>query len=246
MRKILVVGATSAIAQACIRELCNEAEHIFLCARQPARLAAVADDLRVRSAAKVHIRQMDVLDYAQHATVLDEADVAMHGLDLALIAHGELPDQREAERSPQTACQAVEVNLTGAISLLTQIANRFEASGGGTIVVISLVAGDRGRRSNYVYGAAKGALSIFCDGLRHRFAQTQVNVLTVKPGLVDTPMTAAFDKGPLWASAEEVGRTIGRAIRERPRGVLYVPWFWGPIMCVIRVLPDFILHRMRL
>lgn len=217
MRKILIVGATSAIAQTCVRDPCEEAEHIYLCARQPERLAAVAEDLRVRSAVNVHMRQMDVLDYAQHGELLAGAEVAMHGMDLVLIAHGELPDQREAELSPQSARQAMEVNLPSVISLLTEIANRFEAMGGGTIVVISLAAGDRGRQSNYVYGAAKGALSIFWDGLRHRFAQTKVNVLTVKPGLVDTLMTAAFDKGPLWENAEDVGRTICRAIRHRLR-----------------------------
>jgi decaprenylphospho-beta-D-erythro-pentofuranosid-2-ulose 2-reductase len=131
------------------------------------------------------------------------------------------------------------------MSVLTHLANRFERQGFGTIAVISSVAGDRGRQSNYVYGAAKGAVSIFMQGLRNRLHPRGVQVLTIKPGFVDTPMTAAFPKGILWARPQQVARGICEAI-EKKRDVVYLPWFWSPIMGVIRGLPEALFKRLRL
>jgi len=156
-----------------------------------------------------------------------------------------LPDQRECERSVAKTLEAFQTNAISTIALLTEIANRFEARGRGVIAVISSVAGDRGRQSNYVYGAAKGAVNIFTQGLRNRLAKKGVAVVTIKPGFVDTPMTAHLPKNALFASPEYVGARIFKAI-ERREDVVYVPWFWFFIMTLIRHVPERIFKRLNL
>jgi decaprenylphospho-beta-D-erythro-pentofuranosid-2-ulose 2-reductase len=154
-----------------------------------------------------------------------------------LIAHGTLPDQGACQASFDTARREFEVNALSVLSLLTLAANRFEQQRSGTIAVISSVAGERGRQSNYLYGAAKGAVSLFLQGLRNRLSKSGVQVVTILPGFVDTPMTADFPKGPLWAQPDAVARDIVRAI-EGGRDVLYTPWFWRWIMLIIRTIPE--------
>jgi len=243
--RVLIVGATSAIAEAVARRYAAQGAALFLAARRTDRAAVIADDLRVRGAAAVTVGAYD-------ATVRDTADAlvaaaweALGGIDVALIAHGSLPDQPACAASAALTRQELEVNALSVIDLLTPLANRMESARHGTLAVIGSVAGDRGRQSNYVYGAAKGCLAIFMQGLAHRLAPAGVRVLTIKPGFVDTPMTAAFPKGPLWASPQTVARDIQRAI-ERGAQVLYTPWFWRWIMLVIRLVPTSIFQRTRL
>jgi hypothetical protein len=245
MRKVLIVGATSAIAEATARRFAAAGDHLFLAGRNAARLQAIADDLCTRGADRVTTGTFDALDYASHARLIETAAEGLDGLDTVLIAHGTLPDQPASEASFATARAAIEVNALSVISVLTPIANRFEAQGHGSIAVISSVAGDRGRQSNYVYGAAKGCLDVFLQGLAHRLARSGVTVLTVKPGLVDTPMTAAFTKGALWASPAQVARDTHRGIA-RGKRVLYTPWFWRGLMTVIRAVPTAVFHKTRL
>lgn len=245
MRKILIVGATSAIAEATARLFAADRDSLFLAARNSEKLQASADDLKVRGATQVATAALDALDYDQHADLVVAAAKALDGLDTVLIAHGTLPDQKACEASFATAREALEVNALSVISLLTLIANRFEAQGHGLIAVIASVAGDRGRQSNYVYGAAKGCLDVFLQGLGHRLSRSGVHVLTVKPGFVDTPMTAGFKKGALWASPQRVARDVHGAMVGRRR-VLYTPWFWRWIMLVIRSLPAAVVNRTRL
>jgi decaprenylphospho-beta-D-erythro-pentofuranosid-2-ulose 2-reductase len=140
---------------------------------------------------------------------------------------------------------ALEVNFTATVALLTLLANRLEAARHGCIAVITSVAGDRGRQSNYVYGAAKGGVDRFLEGLRNRLFRSGVAVITIKPGFVDTPMTAGLRKNALFASPRRVGRAIHRAIEAR-RSVVYVPWFWRPIMFLVTALPESIFRRLRL
>ena len=166
-------------------------------------------------------------------------------VDVALLAHGTLPDQKLCETDAGQTLSTLEINALSHISLLTMLAERFERQGTGTIAVITSVAGDRGRKSNYVYGTAKRAVSTFLDGLRHRLAATQVKVIDIRPGFVDTPMTAEFDKGVLWAQPEKVGGDIARAI-EKGRSVVYSPWFWRYIMLIIRSVPAFVFHKTNL
>jgi NAD(P)-dependent dehydrogenase (short-subunit alcohol dehydrogenase family) len=188
---------------------------------------------------------LDVTDRRRGAEVMDSAWAAFGGLDVALLAHGVLPDQARCQASAADAVAALDINFTSTVALLTPLANRFEAARTGCIAVITSVAGDRGRQSNYLYGAAKGGLDRFLEGLRNRLFRSGVAVVTLKPGFVDTPMTAGIRQGPLFVSARRAGRAVHRAI-ERRRDVAYIPWFWRPIMAVIRALPEPVFKRLRL
>lgn len=243
--RILIVGATSAIAAATARLYAADGARLVLTGRDPERLAAVARDLEVRGASRVHTEALDVLDFERHALVVRSAWDAYGGLDTALVAHGVLPDQEHCEADSGAAVAALRVNLTATVSLLTLLANRFEAQGHGRLAAISSVAGDRGRAGNYVYGASKAGLSVFLEGLRARLHRSGVAVVTLKPGFVDTPMTAGIPKNPLFASSERAGRAIHRAIEHR-RGVVYIPWFWRPVMAAVRLLPESLFKRLSL
>jgi decaprenylphospho-beta-D-erythro-pentofuranosid-2-ulose 2-reductase len=246
MRRVLLIGATSTIAEATARRLATAGDALFLVARDAAKLDAVAADLRVRGAARIETLVMDALDYDRHAAAIEAAFAALGGLNVALIAHGTLPEQGDCEASFETTRREIELNALSAISLLTHLANRMEKEGSGTIAVISSVAGDRGRASNYVYGASKGAVNLFLGGLRNRLYRRGVRVLTIKPGFVDTPMTAKFKKGGLlWATPDRVARDIVRAI-DRGKDVAYVPAFWAVIMWVIRAIPERLFKRLKL
>lgn len=245
MRHILIIGATSAIAEATARRFAQDGDRLYLVARNPDRLVAVASDLKTRGATQVEIMVMDANDMDRHAELVAQAEAALGGLDTVLIAHGTLPNQKACEASFETTLQEIQSNCLSVISLLTHAANRFEAQKHGTIAVISSVAGDRGRQSNYVYGTAKAAVSTFLQGLRGRLFRSGVHVITIKPGFVDTPMTAGFRKGLLWASSEKVGDGIYRSI-QRKRDVVYLPWFWRWIMVIIRMIPGSIFKRTKL
>lgn len=245
MRKVLIIGASSAIAEACARRFAAQGDRLFITARQPDRLKALEADLTTRGANRVAGTTLEVGDDDRYPALIDAAIAAMDGLDTVLIAHGSLPDQEACQRSLALTRQELEVNALSIIALLTLLANHFEAQGHGTLAVIASVAGDRGRQSNYVYGTAKAAVATFLEGLRNRLHPAGVRVLTIKPGFVDTPMTAAFPKGPLWASPEQVADGILRAL-ERGRDVVYLPGFWWPIMLLIRHIPEAIFKRLRL
>ncbi|HVO84809.1 MAG TPA: SDR family NAD(P)-dependent oxidoreductase, partial [Syntrophobacteria bacterium] len=168
MERILIIGATSAIAQATARLFAAEGASLFLVGRDPEKLRAVADDLRVRGAPQVETMTMDAAEYDRHQGIIEEARRFLGGLDTALIAHGTLPDQKACETSFDLTRREFATNALSVISLLTHLANSFERQGSGTLAVISSVAGDRGRQSNYVYGAAKAAVTTFLSGLRGR------------------------------------------------------------------------------
>jgi decaprenylphospho-beta-D-erythro-pentofuranosid-2-ulose 2-reductase len=241
----LVVGATSAIAQAISRELANRGARLFLAGRSRERLAVIAADLAVRSGREVGSFCLDLNEFDRHREMLDAARDAMGEVNAVVIAHGTLPDQKQCEASAEKTVAEFTTNALSTIALLTVVANEFEAAGKGLIVVLSSVAGDRGRQSNYLYGAAKGAVTIFLQGLRNRLARTGVRVVTVKPGFVDTPMTAQFKKNFLWASPESVARDIVRHI-ERGKEVIYVPRFWRYVMLLIRAIPERWFKRLKL
>jgi hypothetical protein len=244
-RRVLICGATSAIASEAAR--CFAASHdvLFLAARNPDKLSAIADDLRVRGATRVETALVDFDDTSRHQALIDECVQRLGGIDAVLIAHGTLPDQHACQASFAAARAELETNFLSVASLLTVAGNYCERQRAGVIAVISSVAGDRGRQSNYVYGAAKGAVSIFLQGLRNRLHASGVHVITIKPGFVDTPMTAGFAKNFLWADAATVGRGVYRAI-SRGSDVAYLPWFWRPIMLLIRLVPERVFKRLRL
>jgi decaprenylphospho-beta-D-erythro-pentofuranosid-2-ulose 2-reductase len=243
--RVLVVGATSAIASETARRYAAHGARLFVTGRGADRLEAVAADLRVRGAAAVETAVLDVTDHDRCREVVETAWSAFDGLDVALLAHGMLPDQPECQASVEKTLVALDVNFVSTVALLTPLANRFEAARRGCIAVITSVAGDRGRQSNYVYGAAKGGLDRYLEGLRNRLFRSGVAVVTLKPGFVDTPMTAALRQGLLFVSARRAGLAVHRAI-ERRRNVAYIPWYWRPIMAIIRAIPEAAFKRWRL
>jgi short-subunit dehydrogenase len=245
MKKILVIGASSAIAEACSRQWAAQGCSLFLVARDAVRLDAMAADLKVRGAAQVSVAVLDLTELARHAVLVESAVSAMGDIDIALIAHGTLGDQQAGERDFTAALHELNTNAISVMSLLTLLANRMQTQRRGSLVSISSVAGDRGRASNYIYGTAKGAVTLFTQGLRQRLHGDGVQVLTIKPGFVDTPMTRAFKKGPLWATPDQVARGILKAIQAR-RSEVYLPGFWAPIMWVIRHLPNVVFDRIKL
>ncbi|HEX6834329.1 MAG TPA: SDR family oxidoreductase [Rudaea sp.] len=246
MRRILIIGATSAIAEATARRFAARGDALFLIGRNEERLRAIAADLGVRGAPRAAAATLDVTDFSAHTAIIDRAEQELGGLDIALIGHGTLSDQNACEQSVDSMRREFDINAISTIALLTVLANRFEARRQGTLAVISSVAGDRGRQSNYVYGSAKAAVSAFLSGLRQRLAKANVDVLTIKPGFVDTPMTAAIQgKGALWAKPDAVAADIVRAI-DRRRSAIYTPWFWWGIMLIIRHIPEFIFKKVKL
>ncbi len=245
MQRVLIIGATSAIAEATARLYAERGARLHLVARNRPKLDAIADDLLVRGAPEVTRAALDVSDFTAHVSVLDEAWRTLGDVDVVLIAHGTLPDQKACESSVETALAEFATNGTSTIALLTLIANRMQTAGRGSIAVISSVAGDRGRASNYLYGSAKAAVSTFLSGLRQRMAKHGVDVVTIKPGFVDTPMTRDLKKGALWAKPEAIAEGIVRAV-DKGRPVAYLPWFWFGIMTIIRCIPEFLFKRLSL
>jgi short-subunit dehydrogenase len=225
--------------------LAERGDALYLVARNEARLAAIAADLSVRGSSRVASEVLDANDLAAHEAMLARAESFLGGYDTVLIAHGTLGDQRACESSVELTLREINTNAMSVVALLTRIANQLAQRRAGTIAVISSVAGDRGRGSNYVYGSAKALVTAFLSGLRQRLSKCGINVVTIKPGFVDTPMTAAFDKGPLWARPESIARGIVRAI-DRRSGTVYLPGFWRPIMLVVRAIPERVFLRLSL
>lgn len=243
---VLIIGATSAIAQAVARLYAARGARFFLVARHEERLATVAADLRARGATHVDTACADLADLSTHASLVARAQDALGTFDRVLIAHGTLSPQKACEGDVDAMVREIGINFVSAAALLTHIATVMEPQQSGAIAVIGSVAGDRGRQSNYVYGSAKAGLGAFVQGLRHRLGRSGVNVTLVKPGFVDTPMTARLAKGgPLWAQPEKVAADIARAM-DRGTAMIYTPWFWRWIMLIIRSVPDAIFRRTRL
>src|SRR6185312_14026870 len=215
LSRIVVLGATSAIAQAWMRLLAPDGASFFLVARNPVHLESVANDLVTRGAAAVYTEMGDLDETTLHPDLLNRAVSALGGLDCALIAHGALGDQYAGEVDFSVAAASLQTNFLSAASLVTWLANYFASQYRGTIAVISSVAGDRGRKSNYIYGSAKAGLNAFLDGVRNRVDRDGVQILTIRPGFVATPMTAHLPPGPLFATPDAVARDILKAIESR-------------------------------
>jgi len=246
MKRILIIGATSAIATACARLWAAEGASFVLVARDQQKLDQVIADLRARGATTITPHKMDAMDFAAHPAMLQAAVAALSEIDIAVIAHGTLPDQKACEQDAALAANAHALNATSVIALATAVAIQMDKQQSGTLAVISSVAGDRARASNYVYGSAKAAVSAFCEGLRTRIAKSGVQVLTIKPGFVDTPMTKGMTlPAALLATPDQVARDIVKAVA-RNRSVLYTPMIWALIMLIIRNIPGPIFRRLNL
>jgi short-subunit dehydrogenase len=244
-RRILILGALSAIAEETARLYAAEGASLVLVGRNAARLAELAADLSVRGARSVEVEAGDLTDTGD---AMGRVAAWSDGrLDAAFLFYGELGDQAQVEGDPDEARRILEVNFTSQALWALALAARFEAQRRGRLVIISSVAGDRGRMSNYVYGASKGAMSLLGQGIAHRLAHSAgASAVVVKLGFVRTPMTAGTNRsGPLWSDPAAVARVIRKA--EAGRGVIvYAPWFWRFILLVIRLVPAAVFHRTRL
>lgn len=246
--QVLVVGAGSGIARALVEELAPRSSRLVLAGRDVVELERTASDLSIRHGLPVEVLFFDARDFDAHESFMAEA-IERCGGDLGgvVVCYGHMQSQEDAARSEDVVRDMLDVNFTSVATLLNVAARHFEARRNGFIVALSSVAGDRGRQSNYCYGAAKAGLTAYLSGLRNRLAASNVQVLTVKPGFVDTPMTRGLlnPKSPLVAQPERVARDIVRAI-ERRRDVIYTPWFWFGIMSVICAIPERIFKRLKL
>lgn len=245
MKRILILGASSAIAEHTARLFACRGDRLLLVARNAQRLKAISDDLKVRGAQDCDYRVADLSDTNEHTALVQDAIAQLGGIDVVLIAYGTLGNQKLCEQDFSAALRELQTNCLSVLSLLTLLANQMEQQGQGTLAVISSVAGDRGRQSNYVYGTAKGALSVFLQGLRNRLSRSNVQVLTVKPGFVDSPMTRDFDKGLLWVKPDVIAEGIFKAI-EKQKDVVYLPFFWRHIIFIIKLIPEKLFKRMSL
>lgn len=248
-RGVLILGAASAIAEATARELASQGASLALVARDPARLEAIAADLRVRGAPVVAVRALDLVETQPTEALLDELADEIGGLHGVLIAHGVLGDQAKAEADAVEAAQLIDVNFTSAALWALVSARHLERTCGrdGVVGAIGSVAGDRGRASNFVYGAAKAGIGVLMQGLAHRHAQKGgPRAVVFKLGFVDTPMTAGIAKGgPLWATPEQVGQVIAKGL-SGSNAIVYGPWFWRFVMLIIRLLPQPLMNKVNL
>ncbi|AYJ86698.1 SDR family NAD(P)-dependent oxidoreductase [Sphingomonas paeninsulae] len=242
-RTVAIFGAASDIAMAVARLCAQAGDLLVLVGRDDAALSALAADLAERGAARIAVQKADFGQVAALPGVVQAAWERFDGIDVALIAYAIQPDQPAAEQNPAAAEAALIVNFVSPALLLGEIARRCKAQGSGTIAAITSVAGDRGRKSNYIYGAAKGGLHRFLEGLRHSLHAAGVSVVDIRPGFVVTKLTAHLDRrGVLWATPDRVAKDIFEAIASG-RPVLYTPWFWQPIMVAVRGLPRWVFHR---
>lgn len=243
MRRVIVFGATSAIAARVITRWAARGDQLHLVGRDPDKLAALA--AACTGAAALTTAAADLGDLARADAIVADALAALGGhVDLVLVAHGDLGDQLRSERDFAEAERILRVNFLSVVALLVPVADILERQRSGQIAVMGSVAGERGRPRNYTYGAAKGALRLYLQGLRSRLYRAGVAVTTLKLGPVDTPMTATHPKNALFADPDRVARDIVRAI-DRRAGEVYVPWFWRPIMFVVRNAPEPLFQRLR-
>ena len=242
-RNIIAFGATSAICTALLRRYATVGARLYLIGRSADKLEACADDLAARGADVVGSSDYDFNDNARHTSALENAIAALGEVDLVIVAHGSLPEQADCEQDDALVAACMDDNFTSAAVIMHAAARQLAQQGRGTLAVISSVAGDRGRKSNYTYGAAKAGLDAVAQGMQGRFNGTDIRVVNIKPGMVASPMTAHMDQGPLFASPEAIAPRMQRAI-ERGSRVVYVPGVWRYIMWVIRLLPTAVLARL--
>ncbi len=243
--KVLIIGATSGIAEAVARHYAVQGAHLFLVGRSENKLLAVASHVAARGAGSVQTFVMDANHSESISPMLDAAWQSLGRFDVALVAHGTLPDQQRTQTDIVYAVEQFRTNSESAIACLIGLAPRFQQQGQGVIAVIGSVAGDRGRASNYLYGAAKAAVEAFASGLRARLFASGVHVLLVKPGFVSTPMTAHLQLPTLLTStADQAAADIVSGIHKR-KDVIYTAWFWAWIMRTIRWLPAVIFKRLK-
>ncbi len=242
---VLILGATSRIAQQVGHRYAEEGHAVYVTARDAAEAELVAADIAIRHEVPTGFGAFDALDMPSHRRFIAEVEECLGPIEVALVAFGEMGDQEESQRDFGMARQVIDINFTGAASICEAIAERMEERGRGAIIGLSSVAGDRGRQSNYIYGSAKGAFTLYLGGLRNRLTKSAVQVLTVRLGFVDTRMTYGMKTGIPIADPTDISRRI---LRHQQRGSdsVYLPGFWWLIMTIICLIPERIFKRLSL
>lgn len=238
MQNVLIVGATSAVAAEVAVRYAGRGSRLHLLGRSTSKLAALVQRL---ANAKVTVATGDFTDYANNARLVESAIAQLGHIDVVLIAHGLLGDQLRSEHDFDEARAQVEANYLSVLSFVIPLANHLEQRDAGHLAVISSVAGERGRPRNYTYGSAKGALTLYMQGVRSRL-WPKVSVHTIKLGPVDSPMTVDHPKNASFTTCSRAAELIVRAI-DRNRSEVYVPWFWAPVMLAVRNMPERIFQR---
>lgn len=243
MSYILIIGATSDIATATARQYASKGYDLYLAARNTAAISDLSNDIALRNNVTAKCIQLDVLDYDSHSKIYDSLDEKPVGV---IVAAGYLGEQQDAQTSFSETKKIIDTNFTGIVSLLNHIANDFEQRKSGFIIGISSVAGDRGRKKNYIYGAAKAGLTTYLSGLRNRLHTSGVQVLTVKPGFVNTRMTKGMNlPKKLVAEPGAVAKDIYTA-QVKGKNVIYTKGIWRLIMLIIKHIPEFQFKKMDL
>ncbi len=245
MKKILILGATSAIAEHCAKIWSKKGASLFLVGRNEEKLNKINSNLRLNGNNEIFSYLMDLNSIEDQKKMLEEAQKKLGDFNIVLIAYGNLPNQENCEKNVSDTMDEIKTNAISTIALLTEISKIFEKKKNGTIAVITSVAGDRGRASNYVYGSAKAMVSTFLSGLRQRLNKNNILVVDIKPGFIDTPMTKNYKKNFLWSTPEQISPKIVKAI-DKGKSEIYVPYFWSVIMLIIKYIPDFIYKKIRL
>ncbi|MCO6429467.1 MAG: SDR family oxidoreductase [Deltaproteobacteria bacterium] len=244
-KNILIIGATSAIAAATAARFVSQDARFMLLGRDEQKLKSIKSDLLARGAAHADFIACDLSATGEIKERSSLVLNRMPEINLLVLAYGVLGDQTASENDPLKAVAEINSNFTSAAAWLLSFSPHFESQKGGTIAVITSVAGDRGRRSNYIYGSAKAGLSVFTEGLRYRLSPCGVRVVNIKPGFVDSPMTAHLKKNFLFSSPESIAAGIERAVL-RKQGTVYLPWFWRPIMFILRAIPSPLFGRLKI
>ncbi len=246
MNKILVFGATSKLAEETVRHIKGVETKVMLVASNKEKLEIVHKDLKTWNPEVEYFTYvLNALEYEKHQEMFNNAIQKLGGLDTFFVAHGTLPDNEKTRRSQEETLKEFNINCLSVISLCTICSNYFEKQKNGTIAVISSVAGERGRQSNYIYGSAKAGVSAYLQGLRNRMFEFGVTVVTIKPGMVKTPMTLGMPDSPLFAKPEKVGKDIFNAIRKK-KDIIYTPRYWKIIMTIIKWIPESIFKKLKL
>lgn len=245
MRKVFCVGALSTIALEVLKIYAKSGAEFFLVGRNQERLQQVQADLMGRGAKKCEVEVLDVLDFTQHEGVVAKAKNSLGTWDLAFIAHGTNPDQEKALQDSNYLRHEIEINFVSVLTLLNPIVKGMKSQKSGQIAVITSVAADRGRQSNFIYGSAKAGLDTYLQGLRNSLFRHNIEVTTLRPGFVDSPLTAHMKKGLLFTSAPKAGKIVHKAIEAR-KDIVYIPGFWRLIMLVIKAIPEKIFKKLHL
>jgi short-subunit dehydrogenase len=241
MEYILIIGAKSDIAKAIAKKYAENGYNLYLAARKSNELQDFASDIKIRNQRDVKCLDIDILDYKSHQNFYNSLAEKPIGV---ISVVGYLGDQEKAQNDFEEAKKIMDTNFTGVVSILNVVANDFEKNKNGFIVGISSVAGDRGRKSNFIYGSAKAAFTTYLSGLRNRLCDAKVHVLTVKPGFVATKMTKGLDlPEKLIAQPREVAKDIFKA-QQKGKNVIYTKWFWNWIMLIIKHIPEFQFKKM--